>query len=144
MTKPPFECEWDAGPDVTAHQMRVVATLTGGARIVRTVRTKALGFVEKVDVDVVQVTVTVTDDHGQFVRDIPRSAFQVFEDGKPQTITYFASEDVPLELIVAVDISGSMTPAMPKLKKAVKEFLGAVPPRRSGDAARLQRQRSSR
>ena len=34
---------------------------------------------------------------------------------------------MPLELIVAVDISGSMTPAMPKLKTAVKEFLGAVP-----------------
>jgi len=34
---------------------------------------------------------------------------------------------VPLELVVAIDISGSMTPAMPKLKKAVKEFLAAVP-----------------
>ena len=51
----------------------------------------------------------------------------VFEDGQPQTITHFASEDVPLELVVAVDITGSMAPAMPKLKKAVKEFLGAVP-----------------
>jgi len=34
---------------------------------------------------------------------------------------------VPLELIVAIDISGSMTGAMPKLKQAVKDFLGAVP-----------------
>src|SRR4029077_10327046 len=48
---------------------------------------------------------------------------------KPQTITYFSSEDVPLELIVAVDISGSMTTAMPKLKKAGKDFLPAVPER---------------
>ena len=36
--------------------------------------------------------------------------------------------DVPLELIVAVDISGSMTPSMTKLKTAVKAFLGDVPP----------------
>ncbi len=56
----------------------------------------------------------------------------MFEDGKPQTITYFSSEDVPLELIVAVDISGSMTTAMPKLKKAVKDFLA----RRSASAIR--------
>ena len=67
-------------------------------------------FADKVNVEVVQVTVTVTDDSGHFVGGIPRSAFKILEDGKPQTITYFASEDVPLELIVAVDISGSMTP----------------------------------
>ena len=62
------------------------------------------------------------------MRGIPQSAFHVFEDGRPQTITHFASEDVPLELVAAIDISGSMAPAMPKLKKAVKEFLGDVPP----------------
>ena len=55
---------------------------------------------------------------------MPQSAFHVSEDDRPQMISHFASEDVPLELIVAVDISGSMTPAMPKLKTAVKEFLG--------------------
>jgi VWFA-related protein len=75
----------------------------------------------------VQVTVTLTDDDGNMVPGVARSAFKVFEDNKPQTITYFASEDVPLELIVAVDISGSMTLAMPKLKKVVKDFLTAVP-----------------
>ena len=85
-------------------------------------------FDDKVDVDVVQVTVTVTDDarHSSCAAS-RRRAFHVFEDGHPQTITHFASEDVPLELIVAIDISGSMAPAMPKLKKAVKEFLGDVP-----------------
>ena len=87
------------------------------------VRTKGLTFADKVNVEVVQVTVTVTDDSGHFVGGIPRSAFKILEDGKPQTLTYFASEDVPLELIVAVDISGSMGPSMPKLKRAVKEFL---------------------
>ena len=140
LTQPPFECEWDAGPAIAEHQVRAVATLTGGGRIVQTVRTKSVGYTEKVDVDVVQVTVTVSDEHGRFVRDLPRSAFHVFEDGKPQTITHFASEDVPLELVVAVDISGSMTPAMPKLKTAVKEFLGDGAGAGPGDAARLQRQ----
>ena len=109
------------------HQVRAVATLKDGGRIVQTVRTKSVGYAERVDVDVVQVTVTVSDDRGRFVRDMPQSAFHVLEDGQPQAITHFASEDVPLELVVAIDISGSMAPAMPKLKTAVKEFLGAVP-----------------
>jgi Ca-activated chloride channel homolog len=125
----PFECSWEAGTNVVAHQIRVVAELLEGGRVVRTVRTKALGYAEKVDVDVVQVIATVTDGNGHFVTGLPRAAFHVAEDGKPQKLSHFGSEDVPLELIVAVDVSGSMTPAMPRLKTAVKEFLGAVPNR---------------
>jgi Ca-activated chloride channel homolog len=127
LTKPPFECDWDAGAAISAHQVRAVATIKGGTRIVQTVRTKSVGYVERVDVDVVQVTVTVSDGRGKFVRNIPQAGFHVFEDGHPQAITHFASEDVPLELVVAIDISGSMAPSMPKLKNAVKEFLGDVP-----------------
>ena len=127
LTHAPFECDWDAGAAITSHQIRAVAMVKGGSRVVQTVRTKAVGYVERVDVDVVQVTVTVADGRGKFVRGIPQGAFHVLEDGRQQAITHFASEDVPLELVAAVDISGSMAPAMPKLKKAVKEFLGAVP-----------------
>jgi Ca-activated chloride channel homolog len=127
LTKMPFECDWDAGPMITEHQVRVAVNLRTGGRVVQTVRTKSVGYAEKVDVDVVQVTVTVMDGKGHFIRGLPRSAFHLSEDGQPQSISHFASEDVPLELVVAVDISGSMTPAMPKLKTAVKEFLGAIP-----------------
>jgi len=123
----PFECEWDAGSEVNAHQIRAVFALSEGDGIARTVRTKGLTFADKVNVEVVQVTVTVTDDSGHFVPNIDRSAFRILEDSVPQTITYFQSQDVPLEIIVAVDISGSMTAAMPKLKTAVKDFLAAIP-----------------
>jgi len=128
LTKLPFECEWDAGAAITTHQVRAVATVKGGARIVQTMRTKSIGYVERVDVDVVQVTVTVADSHGKFVRNIPKAAFRVFEDGRPQVVTHFASEDVPLELVAAIDISGSMAPVMSRVKSAVKQFLGDVPP----------------
>jgi VWFA-related protein len=127
LNHPPFECEWDAGAAIAEHQIRAVGSLTPGGRIVSTVRTKGVGFAEKVNVDVVQVTVTVGDGHGKFVRGLPQSSFHVFEDNRPQTISHFASENVPLELVVAIDISGSMGPSMPKLKTAVKEFLSAVP-----------------
>jgi VWFA-related protein len=127
LTMSPWECDWDAGASVSEHQVRAVATLRAGGRVVQTSRTKSLGYTERVNVEVVQVTVTVGDGRGHFVRGIPRSAFHVWEDGKPQAITHFAADDVPLELIASVDISGSMGPAMPKLKTAVKEFLGSVP-----------------
>jgi Ca-activated chloride channel family protein len=127
LTKLPFECDWDAGPAIAEHQVRLAVNLVAGGRVVQTVRTKAVAYAERVDVDVVQVTVTVMDGKGHFVRGLPRTAFHVAEEGQPQSISHFASEDVPLELVVAVDISGSMTPAMPKLKTAVKEFLTEIP-----------------
>jgi VWFA-related protein len=128
LTRLPFECEWDAGPAIAEHQVRAVAALMGGTRLVQTVRTKSVGYAARVDVDVVQVTVTVTDGRGRFIRDVPQSSFHVSEDGRPQAITHFASEDVPLEVVAAIDISGSMAPAMPRVKNAVKQFLGEVPP----------------
>lgn len=128
LTREPFECDFDAGPSISEHQVRAVAALRGGGRLVQTVRTKGIGYNEKVNVEVVQVTVTVSDNRGKFIAGLPQSAFHVFEDNRAQTISHFASEDVPLELLVAIDISGSMMPAMAKVKKAVKDFLAEVPP----------------
>ena len=61
----------------------LVVSLATGGRIVRVLRTKGLAFTDAVDVDAVQVTVTVTDESGQYVPKLPRSAFRVFEDEEP-------------------------------------------------------------
>lgn len=126
----PFECEFDVGQAIAEHQVRAVAA-GNGVRVVDTVMTKGLGFAETVDVELVQVTVSVSEGKGRYVRGLPRSAFKVFEDGQPQTISHFVSEDIPLDLVLAVDVSSSMRDAMPKVKEAVKEFLGALTPRDS-------------
>jgi Ca-activated chloride channel family protein len=125
---PPFECPWDAGAGVRAHVIRVVASLADGTRLVRNVRTLDGGFVENVDVEVVQVTAIVTDSRGQFVRGLGREAFRILEDGAPQRIDHFGAESVPLEIVVAVDASRSMTAALPRVKLAVKTFLAALQP----------------
>lgn len=125
----PFECEWDAGPTIVSQQVRLVVNLRSGERVVQTARTAGVSFAETVDVDVVQVTVTVTDNRGRYVKGLPRSAFRVFEDGKPQTISHFYADDAPLELVVALDLSSSMTQALPTMKRAVSALLGVVPSR---------------
>ena len=129
LTRAPFECAWDAGAAVVEHQIRVVAQLADGKRLVTTVRTKAVTYSEGVNVDAVPVTVTITDGHGKFVDGLPQAAFHVSEDGKEQAITSFASGDAPLDLLVALDVSGSMGPAIPTLKASVRQFLDAVPPK---------------
>src|SRR5215213_2811185 len=85
------ECEWDAGAEVRPHLFRVVANLIGGGRIIASSRAKGLDQVEKVSVDVVQITTVVTE-HGRFVSGLQQSAFKLFEDGVAQTIGHFSSE----------------------------------------------------
>jgi VWFA-related protein len=46
-------------------------------------------LVEKIDVSVVNVDVTVTDRRGQPVPGLTRNDFEIFEDGKPQPISNF-------------------------------------------------------
>lgn len=126
--RPPFECTWDAGVGLRDHVIRVVASMANGQRLVATTRTKNAGYTESVDVEVVQVTATVTDSQNAFVRGLTRDKFRIKEDGVPQRLTAFSGENIPLELVVAVDVSDSMTDAMPTLKASVKAFLGALRP----------------
>src|SRR5437762_3173110 len=51
----------------------------------------------RVTVDYVEVDVVVTDRDGNLVRDLKKDDFQVFEDGKRQTITTFSLVDIPIE-----------------------------------------------
>jgi Ca-activated chloride channel family protein len=126
--RPPFECTWDAGPSVAARQIRLVADLVDGTRVTRTLRTRGLDeYAENVAVDAIQVTVTVTDGDNKPVGRLDRSRFRVFEDDRPQRIVNFAAEQIPLELVVAVDISGSMAAVMTPLRNAVGDFLRTVP-----------------
>jgi len=127
LPQPPFECDWDAGVQVVEHQVRAVATFTGGRHVVSNLRTKGLDYAESVDVRSVQLTATVSDSRGRFVKGLPRSSFRVFEDDRQQTISHFEAENVALDLIVALDISASMGPSMPALKQAAREFLTAIP-----------------
>jgi VWFA-related protein len=60
------------------------------------------------DVKVVSLLATVRNKQGQIVRDLTQDDFLLDEDGRPQTIRYFAREtDLPLTLGLLVDTSGS-------------------------------------
>jgi len=125
---PPWECEWDAGDDVVSHNIRAVAVLADGSRLVDSVRTEAAGFAPAVAVDVVQVAATVTDGDGRLVKGLGRGDFKIFEDERSQEVTHFIGAEAERELVVAVDMSGSMTAAMPTCREAVKRLLATVRP----------------
>ena len=124
---PPWECEWDAGQDVLAHSIRAVAVLADGSRLVDSVRTEAAGFAPSVAVDVVQVPATVTDGN-RLVKGLAPKDFRIYENDRPQEISHFIGADAERELVVAVDMSGSMGPAMTTCRDAVKRFFATIRP----------------
>ena len=129
----PFGCPWDPGDAVRANHLRVVATLADGTRLVDNIRTRDVGYAEQVRTDAILVPVIVTD-HGRFVRGLRQQDFQIFEDETPQRVATITNEDSPLDLIVAIDISGSMEDALEEVKAAVKQLLAKLRP---GDAVTL-------
>jgi VWFA-related protein len=129
--QPPFACNWNSGDIVRGHHVRVVAALPGGGRLVDSLHTKDLGYTERVRTDAVLVPVIVTRD-GEFVRGLKQQDFEILEDGVKQSIASIASEDAPLDLVLAIDVSGSMERALDQVKSAVKQLLSKLRP---GDTA---------
>jgi Ca-activated chloride channel family protein len=121
------ECPWDSGANIKEHVIRAVAELVGGGRAVTSIRTKGLDIVDVVNVEVVQVTAVVAN-RNSFVKGLTKADFRLREDKVPQTISHFSSEGTPLELMIAIDVSESMSDAMPQLKNSVKRFLAALRP----------------
>src|SRR5688572_11273859 len=82
------------------------------------------GFRFRSGVELVNVTATVTDDNGRFVSGLRKEDFTVYEDGRPQAVTHFSSERVPVSLGIALDASGSMTPdKMSAARAAIDRFI---------------------
>src|SRR5205085_6306183 len=125
---PPYSCEWDAGEMVNEHLIRAVATLRSGARLTANVRTSGVEYAEAVDVDVIQITAVVTDGDGRFVTGLKASDFKVYDDDTAQKLTNFAAENIPLELVSAIDVSSSMQDALPAVKRHATGFLAQLRP----------------
>lgn len=61
------------------------------------------------NVDLVNLTVTVTDTYGRYVSGLNKNAFAIFDEKQPQEITFFSDDDAPVSVGVIFDVSGSMS-----------------------------------
>jgi len=83
----------------------------------------------RVDVNLVQVPVTVTDPMNRLVTGLEKENFQIFDNNVGQTIKYFSSEDAPLTIGIVFDLSGSMSSKFLRARKALTEFLHTCNPK---------------
>ena len=72
---------------------------------------------------VVSVFATVTDAQKRLVPDLVQDDFEVLDNDKPQPLVYFDNSIHPINVVVMLDTSGSMTLTIDLLKQAAEQFL---------------------
>lgn len=81
----------------------------------------------RMDVKLVNLFVNVTDTTGAIVGGLSKDDFQVFEDGRPQKIAVFERQsELPLNLVLAIDTSGSTAKDITLEQSASKRFIHAL------------------
>ena len=77
----------------------------------------------KTGTQVVSIFATVTDQQKRLVPDLTKDDFSVFDNEKPQPVVYFDNSIRPINVVVMLDTSGSMTLTIDLLKQAAEQFL---------------------
>jgi len=77
-----------------------------------------------VDTDLVTLSVSVTNAEGQAIPGLEKSAFTVFDNKSPQTISFFSDDDAPASIAIVFDTSGSMSGRkIARAKEALADFI---------------------
>jgi Ca-activated chloride channel family protein len=83
-------------------------------------------------IEVVSLTVTVTDPKtGQYVTDLERDDFEVFEDGVKQEVSFFTRTQLPIALSLLLDTSASMEDKLATAQEAAVGFARRLRPQDS-------------
>ena len=81
----------------------------------------------KVDVNLINVFTTVKDEQGNFVTNLSKDDFRLYEDDHLQDIQIFERDTVDSSIGILIDTSGSMVDILPYMKKGVRDFTHALP-----------------
>ena len=80
----------------------------------------------KVDSSVVLVNATITDASGKPAAGLKRLQFKVYEDGTPQEISIFETQETPFAAVILLDTSGSMEQQVSLARSAAINFLDGL------------------
>jgi Ca-activated chloride channel family protein len=107
-----------AGSAAQSAASQPVGTLKNGGSDVGTLRVKAR---------LVNVAVNVVDAHGAPAGGFEKKDFQLFEDGREQTVAVFEREATsPLSIVLAIDASETVVTSERLEREAAKHFVHAI------------------
>jgi VWFA-related protein len=83
----------------------------------------------RVDTTLVSLNVSVLDTKlKSFIGALEQKDFKVFEDGHEESISYFAATNVPFDLVLLIDLSGSTADKRDLIRKSTQRFIEAARP----------------
>jgi VWFA-related protein len=83
----------------------------------------------RVESDLVDLKVSVVSLNPQNPSpELRQKDFLVFEDGRPQDISFFAAADAPFDLVLLLDLSGSSNDKLKLIRKSARRFVDATRP----------------
>ena len=77
----------------------------------------------KTGAQTVAIYTTVTDGEGRLVPDLAREDFEIYDNGKLQPISVFASENQPVTVVMMRDRSGSVRANFALVEQAAEAFV---------------------
>ena len=86
-------------------------------------RTHAADSRFRTDSQLVLINATVVDKEGRFIPDLAGDRFRVFDEGVEVPITSVAVEEVPVSVVIVLDVSGSMKKKIVHAREALNRFL---------------------
>lgn len=83
----------------------------------------------RVDTSLVSLNVSVFNNKlKSFVGMLEKDDFRIFENGHEESISYFATTDVPFDLVLLIDLSGSTADKRDLIRKSTQRFVEAARP----------------
>ncbi|HEX8649590.1 MAG TPA: VWA domain-containing protein [Pyrinomonadaceae bacterium] len=86
------------------------------------------GDVVRVDTQLVSIPAVVYDHTGRLMISLRAENFNVYEDGRPQRISNFATTEAPFEVALLLDTSGSTRADVALIRRAANAFIDALRP----------------
>ncbi|MFL6467490.1 MAG: VWA domain-containing protein [Pyrinomonadaceae bacterium] len=82
----------------------------------------------RVDTELIDVPLSVTDKTGRPLTNLTKNNFVIFEDGKPQKLEEFAAVSAPFEVALLLDTSGSTRADLDLIRRAASDFIASLRP----------------
>jgi len=80
----------------------------------------------KLETYLINLNVSATDRAGRAIPDLTKDDFVVYEDGVPQAISFFSPQQSPFNLVLLIDLSGSMSNEVDLIRETALHFLEVI------------------
>ena len=108
--------------ELTLFLSAVVAAVSAAPSEIQTLSAQSQVPSFRTGVDMVSVTVTVTDASGRYITDLEQNEFEIYEDRIQQELTFFTRSQLPIALALLIDTSASMERRMQTAQEAAIGF----------------------